>query len=133
MSDGVFNLRKDFANDKRHKVYKKQRLERGWADCDIWNMDEWLMVTIPEMLIALSKRDSYPDCLEIDGNTIYMTARKYRRWLHRNAKRIETYREYWNAGIDATSNYSAESVKKIRSDFIQAFKEIAMNIGMLWT
>ena len=38
-----------------------QRVTRGWADCDVWNMDSWFLAIAPEMLRALADRtDAYP-------------------------------------------------------------------------
>lgn len=30
--------------------YYFQRAKRGWADCDTWNMDQWFLEVIPDML-----------------------------------------------------------------------------------
>jgi hypothetical protein len=34
--------------------YSWQRARRGWADCDVWSIDYWFEVVMPEMLEKLA-------------------------------------------------------------------------------
>lgn len=43
------------------KKWKRQRAHRGWADCDVWGIDEFLMNILPEMMEKLAEDGcSYP-------------------------------------------------------------------------
>ena len=42
-------------NAKREEKWKKQRMERGYSDCDVWDMYTWFIGTIKPMLEQLSK------------------------------------------------------------------------------
>lgn len=37
----------------KNKKAKKQRAERGWADCDTWNLDTYISQVLGEALIHL--------------------------------------------------------------------------------
>ena len=46
----------------RNCKYAAQRIKYGHADCDIWDMDQYLSIVISEMLIDLAKQgNGYPD------------------------------------------------------------------------
>lgn len=48
--------------DSRRVVrYSWQRARRGWADCDVWNVDVWFCAVAPEMLRHLANNhQGYP-------------------------------------------------------------------------
>lgn len=42
---------REWFRDRRYDItYYRQRLIRGWADADTWDMDQWFMKTIRPML-----------------------------------------------------------------------------------
>ena len=89
MPDNVFDLtdreflrREDEgtpAYENQKEKFRKQRLQRGWANCDTWDMDGWLLFTIPDMLEHMERSNTYPECLTADGTKQKTTAKKYRR------------------------------------------------------
>ena len=146
MPDNVFNLTdREFYKQEdtgspayenrreKFRKYRKQRLERGWADCDTWDMDGWLLKTIPDMLTFMAKSDTYPESLEADGQRRKVTARKYRHWLQRTAGRIRQYGKMRRAVWDGKDDYTPERKTAIQAELVQAFCEIAQNIDCLWT
>jgi hypothetical protein len=51
-------------SDKRHKVYIKQREQRGWDDTEIWNLDSTFYKFISTRLrVFKEKTISYPNGL----------------------------------------------------------------------
>ena len=95
--------------------YAWQRITRGWADCDVWEMDEYLLQILPEMLDALASRHDM-EC--VDPNIFwqiaqhFMNARKdqrvqineYQKELHatihsvepeQDISRLEISQKYW--------------------------------------
>ena len=46
---------------KREEKWKKQRADRGYSDCDVWNIDSWFISTLKPMLEQLGKNNmGYP-------------------------------------------------------------------------
>ena len=85
-----------------------QRGSRGWADRDVWSVDQYLARIIPEMLERLkSRKNSIPPILhDLQGNVIYeMTSETSdetfenarRLWNHRLDEIIEAFRVYQTA------------------------------------
>lgn len=48
--------------ESRLKKYKRQRINRGFCDGDVWNMDSYLTSLIPAMLEELVKNPSGHPC-----------------------------------------------------------------------
>lgn len=45
------NIKQYFKNFK----YMRQRIKRGWADCDAWGMNDFILIEMKEMLEYLAK------------------------------------------------------------------------------
>ena len=133
MSDGAFDLtnRREWTErgkvDKRLEKYKKQRLKRGWADCDTWALDSWMLSVLPGMLRCMADDGSgYAEYVIIDGKRQPMTARTYRRWLHRLAHMLTEGHKLIKTIDDPKK--SAVGQRMIES----AMAQIAANISKLW-
>lgn len=49
---------------RQQMKYARQRAERGFSDEDLWNIDDWFLTLIPEMLEKYKKkRHGSPSCL----------------------------------------------------------------------
>jgi hypothetical protein len=47
--------------------FKRQRREKGYADCDVWEMRTWFVNTARPILMEMSEKvDNYPDELEFE-------------------------------------------------------------------
>lgn len=46
-------LRHKFSDYKFERRMAKQRYKKGYADCDCWSMNYWLVSTFPEMILNL--------------------------------------------------------------------------------
>ena len=108
---------KAFKRIPREIKWKYQRMKRGWADCDVWDMDKYLAEVVPQMLAKL--RDNHNGCPHEyfdgskDGNECeawenklnelidgFRKARKVQNMEYENAeeceKLIEEFQEQWN-------------------------------------
>jgi hypothetical protein len=47
--------------------FKRQRREKGYADCDVWEMRTWFVNTARPILMEMSEKvDNHPDELEFE-------------------------------------------------------------------
>lgn len=46
---------------RNERKFRRQRAKKGYADCDLWGIDDWFLNIIPKMLRDLKEyKDSYP-------------------------------------------------------------------------
>ena len=66
-----------------------RRIRYGWAYSDVWNLCDWFLVVMPQMLYALAADNAraYP------GNDEFDTYEKWRDWLLEQASKLEKCRE----------------------------------------
>lgn len=71
------------------RKWASQRARRGYADTDVWDMDDWFLRVLPPMLRDLANDDAYP------GNPPFETEDKWTAWLNRMADDFESLQENW--------------------------------------
>ena len=96
-----------------------QRIERGWCMWDVWNMGDWMLDTVPEMLDALGKYGmGYP--ADFDSRDEWV------KWLEEQAQLLRQCREEEQ---NAANPYYEEVIEKgnfnFKSEYIDAAKRIA--------
>lgn len=122
----------------------RMRVRRGWCWQDLWNMNDWLLEILPDMLRALADRSvGYP------GSPPFDTDEKWRDWLTDLARRFEYCQE---DKVFARNKYDKEyhktsSTPEVRELYFkenerlfaerqrilkQAFNELSENIDQLW-
>jgi hypothetical protein len=56
-----------FVEKRMENQFKRQRGEKGYADCDVWEMRTWFVNTARPILMEMSEKvDNYPDELEFE-------------------------------------------------------------------
>jgi hypothetical protein len=56
-----------FDEKRMENQFKRQRREKGYADCDVWEMRTWFVNTARPILIEMSEKvDNHPDELEFE-------------------------------------------------------------------
>lgn len=56
-----------FDEEKMEKQFKQQRKEKGYADCDVWEMRTWFLQTARPILLEMAKNvDNHPNELEFE-------------------------------------------------------------------
>ena len=88
----------------RRLRWARQRAVRGYADTDVWDMDEWFLRVLPPMLRDLADSDGYP------GDPPFDTESKWTRWLNRMADDIESLQEDWG---ETRNEYEPEHRKLV--------------------
>ena len=77
----------------------------GWTYSDAWDLDTWIVRTLPPMLRHIATYGSaYP------GQTPFETPEKWHDWLHEMADLLETGREDWQ---DEHNEYRDEYMKHL--------------------
>ena len=117
-----------------HKA-KKQRLERGFCDADVWNMDRWFLVVVPPMLRELAEEGAFPD-------QYFETFEDWRDWLVSLAEAFESctwdaledqneYRDDHNDTRYYTREIELEEQAKVRLQ--DAMTEMGKHFLSLWS
>jgi hypothetical protein len=98
-----------------HLVWYHQRARRGWADCDTWNLDGYVIHVIAPMLAYLAEHNhAYPGCPPFD------TPEKWDAHLRDLSGRLSA----WSEEDDSfTSGEAYETTKA-------AVEEFGRNLGM---
>ena len=56
-----------FVEKRTENQFKRQRREKGYADCDVWEMRTWFVNTARPILMEMSEKvDNHPDELEFE-------------------------------------------------------------------
>ena len=56
-----------FVEKRMENQFKHQRREKGYADCDVWEMRTWFVNTARPILMEMSEKvDNHPDELEFE-------------------------------------------------------------------
>lgn len=118
---------------QQRKKYMHQRIRRGFADCDIWNMDHFLLKLLPAMLRNLADGcTGYPDQLLLDGKEMPQSFESYTDWLRDMADALE------HAGIlmdISTAPLGCDIQPRYeegRRLIAKAMRELGDNFGCLW-
>lgn len=57
----------NFVEKRMENQFKRQRREKGYADCDVWEMRTWFVNTARPILMEMSEKvDNHPDELEFE-------------------------------------------------------------------
>lgn len=106
MKNHAFKSKNLFKNIK----YCYQRITRGYCDADLWDMDGWFLITVPNMLKAFAKNHmGHPSAFEME-------------WFENNQEKIGmTYADYvisdnWN---DTNERLFSECDKAWEDELIQ--------------
>lgn len=106
----------------KYKVrYRFQLLTRGWADSDLWNLDEVLSRRTGEMLEAFGRSDGY---IAKNGEPVGEEGQELLR--HAAALKLYGSRGVWAA-------VTAEEAKQVTTDAQAAFRYVAEQLPGLWT
>lgn len=109
-----------------------QRATRGWADCDVWNIDSWFLTVVPDMLRKLSKdRCGYPIALEHLGDDL--GPKVWRQILDQMAddfEALERQEELWfrDGGLYDTSNRGLEQSRQCYLDEMEATRIVSRGL-----
>ena len=141
----------EWIKDRRKcRKWAKQRIVRGYADCDVWNLDKWFAAILPEMLNQLAgTTHGYPD-------QKFETFEEWQQWLRETAAAIRMMREeeqdainpYWPAYERELEDWQYgytpgeaahcywEEAKRIAADaqdrFEQAMISFSKNFSSVW-
>ena len=56
-----------FVEKRMENQFKRQRREKGYADCDVWEMRTWFVNTARPILMEMSEKvNNHPDELEFE-------------------------------------------------------------------
>jgi hypothetical protein len=100
-----------------HIVWYHQRARRGWADCDTWSLDGYVVHVIAPMLAYLAEHNhAYPGCLPFD------TPEKWDAHLRDLSGRLSA----WSKEDDSFTSREAYETTKA------AMEEFGRNLGMYW-
>ena len=56
-----------FVEKRMENQFKRQRREKGYADCDVWEMRTWFVNTARPILMEMSEKvDNHPDELDFE-------------------------------------------------------------------
>jgi hypothetical protein len=56
-----------FVEKRIENQFKRQRREKGYADCDVWEMRTWFVNTARPILMEMAEKvDNHPDELEFE-------------------------------------------------------------------
>ena len=75
------------ANKWRCLKWAKQRVVRGYADCDVWNLDSWFSKVVSGALMNLAENHhGWPD-------SFFETPEEWTAWLNKAAAAIKMMNE----------------------------------------
>lgn len=100
-----------------------QRGRRGYADRDVWGLDEYITSWLPSALVQLANGHTYPG---IEQG--FETPEKWTTFLKEQARIIKNYHEINCFHVEATSEERIESYNEAH----QAIKRIAEHFFHLW-
>jgi hypothetical protein len=103
-----------------------QRGSRGWADCDVWNLNDYLRKILAGGLRRLAKEGiSYPGIGEMD------TLEKWRSALRSNAKKLENV-DYYEEDIYREKDKDGKLRENVYRDEKEALKFVVKWFDHLW-
>jgi hypothetical protein len=101
-----------------------QRATRGYADCDVWNIDMWFLSVMPDMLKQLeSCGNSYP---------YDMTPTGWRATLREMARCFEEAGKEPDFGVGATLKEWEQFDKAREKNLDEGFEMFRENFWDLW-
>ena len=101
-----------------------QRIIRGWADSDTWNLDQWFLCVFPQMLDALQEGNTWP------GN--FRSLEEWHEWLKAQSSNLKECRESNIEEFTTAKSFQIEQER--RQKLIQkTFEELSKNFFSLWS
>lgn len=100
------------------------RGSRGYADCDVWNFNDYLNDIMAGGLKQLSEGMSYPGIGEMD------TWEKWQKALKINAERFENVRHYEDIGWENDKDY--KKAEQVYAEQEKALKFVMKYFRDLW-
>lgn len=102
-----------------------QRGKRGYADCDVWNFDNYLRdVLIGGLKHLADNTISYP------GIKPFETPNKWKKYLIKTSRTLQDVNEYENEGFLDDKDY--KKLIKVYKAEKKALIELAENFNHLW-
>ena len=96
------------------------RAKYGWCGRDVWNMDDWFLHVIPDMLEHLRKHGcGYP------GHEPFETVDKWNDWLYKQECRLRYCAEdndTENEGYSSFRDYLDLKMQHLKEENLQAFQ-----------
>ena len=112
-------LEKTFIDKPRKIKCFFQRGKRGYSDCDIWSLDDYLLSWLPKAIRDLRNyRNSYPSNL---------THKKWQKTLTRMAKGLGSGERFINS-----FNQDEKKIKKWKKEFDEGMKLFHKHFFSLW-
>ncbi len=105
-----------------------RRARYGWTYGDVWDMDMWMMNTLPPMLRHMADKGcAYP------GRPPFETIEKWHKWLHAMADLLESgfednqdkCNEYYNEYMEHLFDPPETRVTEMDNDYFNRAAEIA--------
>lgn len=103
-----------------YKKFKRQRLRKGIADCDVWNLDAYLIHIIITGLRKLAK-----NCIGYPGTEPFTTHESWVAYLNDLADRFEK-------NEDAIENGPFKEYEALHAEQVKLFTELGEHIGTMW-
>lgn len=119
------------ADKFRELKWAKQRAIRGYADCDVWNMDVWFGYVVADMLDQLGDTaNGWPD-------RDFKSFEDWKAWLHKTAAAIRMTREdqqdkinpYWEPYKNELDNWQYNEKGHTPSDNFENYYHEAERIA----
>jgi hypothetical protein len=135
MDNSIFNfpyswrrwsgIEKNIRHIPRMFKYAWQRMNRGYADCDVWNFDTYLVSIITAGLRYLAKH----------GHTYAhdFTPEEWEDWLRKTADMLEegADNDWWINWDNFGESYQKECIRR-KVLFNEAFDRLKEHFGDLW-
>lgn len=111
-----------FKETKNNLCAAWHRITRGYANIDAWNMNDWMLAMLPQMLRALAKDEwgAHPCNIELED---------WKNWLNKTANTLELLQEEnWEK-----RNEYAEDFYELSERFRQTNHDEYGNLHVTWT
>ena len=109
-----------YKNYRNFRKFKRQRIHEGVADCDIWNLDAYLIRIIITGLRKLAK-----NCMGYPGTEPFTSHESWVAYLNDLADRFEK-------NEDAIENGPFDGYKVCHEEQVKLFTELGEHIGAMW-
>lgn len=130
----------------RNRKWKRQRIERGFSDADMWEMDEWFADVIPKMLECMADQGSSYDpdykSREVWADKLREVARLIRDYRQEERERPgrNIFRTRWERAIYSDPQIKDEELckrfweeeKRIQRESYQNLKNGLSMLGQIY-
>lgn len=105
---------------RTYNKFKNQRIREGIADCDVWNLDAYLIHIITTGLRKLAK-----NCMGYPGTEPFTSHESWVAYLNDLADRFEKNEE-------AIENEPFDNYEACHEEQVKLFTELGEHIGAMW-